>query len=155
MTGVVEQARPVTGGLVTKTPPTMVPSGASPDALNVIARDLVLRSRGGFTPLFKDRMLGDCVANVGFYSTSRLRSSGADGDFVVAPGAMLAGHRPIYNESGGLTVALWVSPTTFYGQVGGNGQAGAPAERSGAGCCWGGFRRRVRGRLGSRGLGVL
>jgi len=128
MTGTTEQVRPVTGGLVTKAPPTLLAGNSTPDALNVIARDIVLKSRGGFVPLFKDRMPGDCIANQGFLTTARESILSSDNcDFVVSPGCLFAGHRPIYNDAGGLTVALWVSPTKFYGQVGGNGQSGTAA----------------------------
>lgn len=125
--------KPLLGGLNTKLPPVMLPANTSPDLLNVLARDGTIKMRGGFTPLFRDRMLGDAVENVAYRTTSRLANTvgSVDGDFVISPGCMLAGHRAPYATPSGtgpaLTIALWFKPTSLVSQHGGNAQsAGAP-----------------------------
>lgn len=122
--------KPILGGLNTKMPPTLLKGDQSPDALNVVLRDGVLQKRGGFVPLFKDRMPGDCIENVAWRTRSALSDSGvaAEGDFIISPGHMVAGHRTIYEGMDSFAVSLWFSPTSLIPLHGGNGQSSGSAD---------------------------
>lgn len=127
-----KQTKPVLGGLNTKLPATMMDPQFSPDLLNVVTRDGVTVSRGGLPPLFLDRMQGDSIEVGGYRTTAALADGGAsattDGEFVVQPGYMLAGHRDVYNQGdGSIDVSLWFQLGKLTAQQGGNasGVAGA------------------------------
>lgn len=127
-----QQTKPVLGGLNTKLPATMMDPQFSPDLMNVVVRDGVTTPRGGLTPLFLDRMRGDSVKAEGYRTTAALADGGAssttDGEFVIQPGFMLAGHRDVYNQGdGSIDVALWFQVGKLTAQQGGNasGVAGA------------------------------
>ena len=122
---------PVLGGLVTNLPPLLLTREQSPDLLNVINRNGEVRKRGGFTPLFKDRMVGDALQTQA-WKTVGSTSSGVETNFYVQPGHLIAGHREAYSDGNpALTIALWFKPTTLISQQGGNGlNTGTPYSPS-------------------------
>tara|TARA_R110000822_G_scaffold310554_1_gene444038 strand:- start:19551 stop:24731 length:5181 start_codon:yes stop_codon:yes gene_type:complete len=110
------------GGLATKRPPTTIQPNQSPDLSNVLIRDGQVRKRGGFQPVFRDRMRGNAVKNVQWRTTARLAlsSGSADGDVVVSPGMMVAGHRASYEDGDGLAISLWFKPDELVSEHAGN-----------------------------------
>lgn len=117
------------GGLATKTPPSHLPREKSPDCLNVLPVDKKVRKRGGFRPLYRERMLGDAVKNVAW----RARSRGSPGntterDFIVSPGHMTAGHRGCYDNEPALTIAMWFRPDNLSAEQAGNGTSDVTAR---------------------------
>lgn len=122
------------GGLVTKVPPMLLQREQSPDLLNVLMGDGSVDSRGGFAPLFKDRMLMNSVRNAGYHATSRLSTDAlsTDGNFLTVPGCLTAGHRAIYETSNGLGFDLFFEVGDLTSQHGGNGITGGGVVFDGA-----------------------
>lgn len=131
----VDQAvKPVVDGLRTKEPPTSLPPDTSPDLLNMLLADGAAQKRGGFTPLLADRLLMNAVRGTGYRATARSSTSAgsADGDFLIAPACMVAGHRPIYEAKTALTIEFFYEVGKLTTTHGGNSQSGGPSPWNGA-----------------------
>lgn len=106
----------------------------SPDLLNVLMGDGSVDSRGGFTPLFKDRMLMNSIRNTGYHATSRSSNDAlsTDGDFLTVPGCLVAGHRAIYDNTSAIAFDLFFEVGDLTSQHGGNGITGGGIAFDGA-----------------------
>lgn len=124
-----DQTKPMLGGLNTKLPATMLDPQFSPDLLNVIARDGTISKRGGITPLFRDRMRGDCLQSQTYRTTARIGwdgTPGADTPYSIQPGCMVAGHHSLYEGfDSTYDVAFWFRVGTLTSQQGGTGRTNA------------------------------
>lgn len=119
-----------TGGLNTTKNPRLLSPEQTPDCENILYYGGEAGTRGGFTPLSKDRMLGNAVRNIGYRTEARLTNSAgsSNGDFLVVPGCMTAGHRSIYDDQTAISFDLFfeVAEGSLIGQHGGNSEtAGA------------------------------
>lgn len=111
------------GGLSTKSPPVSLDPASSPDCLNVVVRDGAVRSRGGFVPKFRDRLMGDAIKTAAWRTTGRVTPGAtSDIDYIIQPGWMVAGHRSVYEDQTALRMSFWVKFDELPGQHGGNGQ---------------------------------
>lgn len=120
--------RDIVGGLDTLSPAWAMAPNRSPDSQNVLTQDRRVRSRGGFVPLIREPLPGNSVRNVGWHTRSRTKSdiAGTEGDFLVVPGHLLAGHRPNYYAATAFTFDLFLEIDDLTSSAGGNSQpAGA------------------------------
>lgn len=126
--------RSMLGGLVTAVPPVQVPREASPDLDNVLVRNGAISKRGGFVPMFRDRMLGNAIRNSGYATTSRVTNTvgAADGAFRIVPGHLVAGHRHVYESLTAISFDLFFEVGDLTSQHGGNGINGGGIAYDGA-----------------------
>lgn len=91
---------PLMGGLETKRPAHDVPPASSPDLDNVVLSNWSVQSRGGFTPLIRKQPKQNAIRNTGVRGSMRIDATvnAVSANFVVVPGAMYAGYRPIYEK---------------------------------------------------------
>lgn len=99
-----------TGGIDTKTPPTQVAPSSSPDSENVLLHDLSAQRRGGFPQLVRQTPMAAAIRNYGYHTKSY--ASGAVGaatvPALIVPGALYAGHRPVWEElAGAMTIEFF------------------------------------------------
>lgn len=119
-------ARPLTGGLDTKSPPTGVAPSSSPDLLNVTLSNRAVERRGGFTPLIRQHPPMNSLVNRGYRAAcvANTDSGALNTDVLHVPGYGVAGHRPIYNTiAGGYAVEFFFSPDHLIREHVGNGAA--------------------------------
>ncbi len=126
MTKAAPFVRAPTAGLNLKSPPWSLPMQASPDLDNVLLHDDRVTRRGGFTPLIRERVLMNSVRSLGWHTQSRLSSdlAAVNGEFLIAPGHLVAGHRPIYYGVTGFTFDLFVEIDDLTSLHGGDGVSG-------------------------------
>jgi hypothetical protein len=104
-----QQVKPK-GGIDLKNSPTQVQVDSSPDSENIMLHTLSATRRGGFPPLVRQIPMAAAIENAGYHTKSLATSAvGApQADALIVPGALYAGHRPVWEElAGAMTIEFF------------------------------------------------
>ena len=122
-------ARPISGGIDTKTPQTGLDPSMSPDLQNVMMNNHAVELRPGFTPLFKEHAKLNSVKNAGFHGQAAASTAGGsvNVEHLIVPGHMVAGHRKIFETMAAVTIECDIEIGDLTVEHGGNGEPSAGA----------------------------
>lgn len=106
------QGRPVQprGGIDLKNSPSQVQADSSPETENILLHTLSASRRGGFPQLVRQTPMAASLRNYGYHTKSLASSAvGApQADALIVPGALYAGHRPVWEElAGAMTIEFF------------------------------------------------